>query len=318
MHAVTDALGQNLPHGLQLDVALLQPLLVTSRLLGHSSSNAAAAGSAAVTAFSIAAEEQVVACAEAARRSNNLGLAARLLQFQSSYSAEAGTLRHVPLSLRIAQAEVAWAESPHAAGRLAAAEQLAASLKAATVQSAEGVPTSKLRARGWLLLHSWLLRLDLPPLIVNELLSVSFASLTTPGDAVHPEGVLEQLAALDSLQLTAVQRASAACLRAGVSSDKHSSEAWRALGVWLSDFLQTQSSNALNAGDAASSEAAGPASPDARRMAFLAYCRSLRAAGLSQVRFDTQIFALCHSVLAYPDAGRSLMQPSAWTRWASR
>jgi len=281
---------QNLPHGLQLDVGLLQPLLATNRLLAHSSSNAAAAGSAAATAVSSATEEQIVGCAEAARRSNNLGLAARLLQFQSSDTTETGPFRQVPLRLRIAEAEVAWAESPHAASRLAAAEQLAASLKAATVESAGGILTSKLRARGWLLLHSWVSGLGLPPLLVNELLSVFSASLATSADAVQSQELFKQLDALDNLQLTPVQRASAACLRAAVSSDEHSSEAWRALGVWLSDVLQTHSASAGDTVDAPSSESVNSSSQDARGMAFVAYCRSLQAAGLSQVRFDTQNF----------------------------
>ena len=309
---------QDLPYGFQLDVALLQPVLVINRLLERSNSDAEVASSAGATALSSATSEQIVNCVEAARRSGNLGLAARLLQHQNNDTAEAGQPRHVPLRLRIAEAEVAWAESPHAVGRLAIAEQLAASLKAATDESADGIPPSKLRARGWLLLHSWLSGLGLPQLLVNELLSVSFASLTTSEDAVHPEGLLKQLAASDSLQLTPMQRVSAACLRAAVSSDEHSSKAWRALGVWLSDFLQTQSSSAVYAGDAPSSKAAGPASQDARGMAFVAYCRSLRAAGLSQARLDIRIPAVCHPVLAYPNAGRTLLQPSAPIRWASR
>jgi len=312
-------LPQYLPHGLQLDVGLLQPLLVTNRLLAQSSSNAAGPSSATANAVSSATEEQIIGCAEAARCSNNLGLAARLLQRQSNDTAEAGQPRHVPLRLRIAEAAVAWTESPHAVGRLAAAEQLAASLKAATVEPADGIPVSKLRARGWLLLHSWLSGLGLPPLLANELLGVFSASLATSADAVQSQELVKQLAPLDNMQLTPVHRASAACLRAAVSSDEHSSEAWRALGVWLSGFLQTHSPSAPDAGDAPSNDVADPASKAARGMAFAAYCRSLRAAGLSQVWLDAICSVRCGACIPTCFTLDVLLTQSLpWTKLAFR
>ena len=283
--AISNTLLQALPHGLRLDVALLHPVIVTSRLIAHSRLDSAVEGSAATDALSSAVSEQIVRCADAARQSGNPGLAGRLLQHHSHASAATGAQKRSPLRLDVARAEVAWAEASLEAGRLEAAEQLAAGLRAASAASDAGSSAREVRARGWLLLHSWLPELEAAPSVVDRLLSEFCLSIPASDVAAESHEQHEQLAALDDLQLTPAQRMSALCLRAAIASDEHSSQAWRALGIWLSGIIEASSNSGdgAGAGHAPASEAADLSSRDARCMALLAYCRSLRAAGLSQV-----------------------------------
>ena len=276
---ISDALLQGLPEGLGLDVALLQPVLLSKSLLARHNTDAANMGAAVASASSSAAVELFATAAAAARHSGNVAFASRLLQQASAEDASGLEA----LRIRIAAGELSWAESPLATGRLEVLKQLAASLNAATAGPAEGSPTGGLRARGWMLLHSWLSELEPASQQLGDVLSMSSPTPATSGEDLVAGGHRKQLALLDTMELTPGQRASAVCLRAAIAAHEDSSEAWRALGVWLSDCMAASSLGAADAGDAQANGAADRDSWDARGLALLAYCQSLRAAGLSKV-----------------------------------
>jgi hypothetical protein len=265
-------------------------VLAAERLLASSDVDASADSTEDAVPRGGVMDQLLLQAAAAARRRGNLALTARLLQQCRDAAAPNSTSAvRVLLATHIEQAKLAWAESQLPAGRLEAAKLLGDSLCSADGAAVAETTSGQLKARAWLLLHSWLSELHAARHEHDDLFGMLPADTFCPAHRLN--GRLDRLAVLDQLQLSDAQRDMAVCLRSAVAEDEHSAEAWRALGVWLSAI--TAAAAGTESAGLAVTEGAERVRVQARGAALFAFCQSLRSAGLSQVQPLTKSRACC-------------------------
>ena len=291
---MSDALLDDLPEGLGIDIALFQPVLAASRMLVKPDVDAAATSTEGDASCGGVTEQLLLQCAAAARRRGNLALTARLLQQCRDLTAPDEA---AGLAKRIEQAELVWAESPLPEGRLQAAKLLSDRLRLPIAGASEASASGdQLKARGWLLFHSWLVELNAARHEQAENSSIF------PADAFDRAhgliGHFDQLSVLEQMQLSAAERDAAFCLQSAVAADENSAGAWRALGAYLHGTTAAPAGTEEQA-DAAVGARADRTGRQARGTALFAFCQSLRAAGLSQVQCREQCM---HTDLMLEDA----------------